>query len=65
MTELRDTGSARLSHDRETLLGMYELLLIQKMRFEQRVFFATSHDELIANRILQLAEECLQREESP
>src|ERR1700730_7133151 len=40
IAELRDTGSARLSYDRQTLLGMYELLLIQKLRFEQKEFFA-------------------------
>lgn len=63
VAELRETGSARLSYDRETLLGMYELLLIQKMRFEQKACFASAHDELIANSILQLAEEELQREQ--
>jgi hypothetical protein len=63
MAELRDTGSARLSHGRDVLLGMYELLLMQKVRFEQMDFFAFGHDDVIANRILQLAEERLQREQ--
>jgi hypothetical protein len=63
IAELRDTGSAQLSHDRQTLLGMYELLLIQKLRFEQKAFFESGHDDVIANRILQLAEERLQREQ--
>jgi hypothetical protein len=63
IAELRDNGSAQLSHDRQTLLGMYDLLLIQKMRFEQREFFASGHDDVIANRIAQLAEERLQREQ--
>lgn len=63
MTELRDTGSARLSYSRDILLGMYELLLIQKLRFEQREFFASGHDDVIANRILQLVEERLRREQ--
>ena len=63
IAELRDTGSAQLSHDRQTLLGMYELLLIQKIRFEQAAFFESGHDDVIANRILQLAEERIQREQ--
>src|SRR6266851_5727867 len=62
IAELRDTGSAQLSHDRQTLLGMYDLLLIQRIRFEQRAFYASGHDDVLANRILQLAEERLQRE---
>ena len=63
ITELRDTGSAQLSYDRQTLLGMYELLLIQKLRFEQWEFFASGHEDVIASRVLQLAEERLQREQ--
>jgi hypothetical protein len=64
IADLRDTGSAQLDYDRQTLLGMYELLLIEKMRHEQKSFFASAHDELIANRVLQLAEERLQWEAS-
>ena len=63
IAELRDTGSAQLSHDRQTLLGMYERLLLQKVRFEQKAFFDSGHDDVIANRILQLAEEQLQWEQ--
>ena len=63
IAELRDTGSAQLSHDRQTLLGMYDLLLIEKIRFEQKAFFASGHDDVIANRILQLAEERIRREQ--
>src|ERR1700690_1827911 len=63
VAELRAAGSAQLSHDRQTLLGMYDLLLVQKTRFEQKDFFASGHDEVIANRILQLAEERIQREQ--
>jgi hypothetical protein len=63
IAELRDTGSAQLSHDRQILLGMYDLLLIQKMRFEQKAFFDFGHDDVIANRIRQLAEERLRREQ--
>jgi hypothetical protein len=65
IAELRDTGSAQLSHDRQTLLGMYDLLLIQKLRFEQKAFFESGHDEVIANRILQLVEEQFRREHQP
>ena len=64
IAELRDGGSAHLGYDRQTLLGMYNLLLIQKTRHEQKEFFSSAHDEVIANRILQLAEERLQWEES-
>jgi hypothetical protein len=63
IAELRETGAARLSYDRQTLLGMYDLLLIQKMRFEQKEFLASGHDDMIANRILQLAEERIEREQ--
>jgi hypothetical protein len=63
IAELRETGSAQMAFDRPTLFGMYELLLIQKTRHEQSAFFASAHDEVIANRILQLVEERLQREQ--
>jgi len=63
--ELLEIGSAGLSDDRQTLLGMYELLLLQKLRFEQREFFASSHEDVIANHVTQLAEERLQREQQP
>jgi hypothetical protein len=64
IAELRDTGSARLNYDRPTLLNMYEQLLFQKMLHEQKEFIASGHDDVIANRILQLAEEKIQREAS-
>jgi hypothetical protein len=40
-----------------TLLGMFEILLVEKIWREQREFFATGPDDLIANRILQLVTE--------
>jgi hypothetical protein len=55
--ELRSNGSARLDYDRKTLLGMFEILLVEKIWREQREFFATGPDDLIANRILQLVTE--------
>jgi hypothetical protein len=61
---LRDAGSSQLDYDRPTLLGMFDFLLIQKTRHEQKEVFASAHDELIANRILELAEERLRWEES-
>jgi hypothetical protein len=64
IAELRETGSAPLNYDRQTLLGMYELLLIQQARHEQNAFYASGPDDVIANRVLQLAEERIQREES-
>jgi hypothetical protein len=62
--DLRDTGSAPLNYDRQTLLAMYEGLLIQKARHEQKAFYASGPDDVIANRVLQLAEECIRREVS-
>jgi hypothetical protein len=63
LTDLRETGSADLSHDRPTLLRMYDLLLIEKTRFEQKAFLESGHEDVIANRVLQLAEERLRREQ--
>jgi hypothetical protein len=63
LAALRDEGSANLDYDRQTLLAMYELLLAQKTRHEQRDFFASAHDDMIANRVLQLAEERIRREQ--
>ncbi len=60
---LRDNGSARLDYDRKTLLDMYEMLLVEKVWHDQREFFATGHEDMIANRILQLVEEKLQWEQ--
>lgn len=59
---LRDTGSADLSHDRTTLLEMYEMLLMRKVWREQKEFFATGHEDVIANRVLQLATEQIEAE---
>jgi hypothetical protein len=42
---------------------MYELLAIQAMRHEQKQFYESSHNDIIANRVLQLAEERIRREE--
>ncbi len=63
IAELRDTGSAPLDHDRQTLADMYELLLFQKILNEQKEFCETGPEDMIASRILQLAEEKIQRGE--
>jgi hypothetical protein len=55
--ELGRNGSAKLDYDRNTLLGMYEILLAEKITREQREFFASGPDDVIANRILQLVTE--------
>ena len=57
IAELRDTCSARLSFDRQTLLKIYELLLIQKIRRDQKGFYAAAYDDVIAESVLRLAEE--------
>ncbi len=62
LNELRQTGSARLDFDWQTLLSMYELLLAEKNRREQEAFYSADED-LIANRVLQLAEEQIRSEE--
>jgi hypothetical protein len=64
LADLRETGSADLSHDRQTLLRMYDLLLIEKTRFEQTAFLESGHDDVIANRVLQLADDRLRREQN-
>lgn len=62
VAEIRTNGSARLSYDRPTLLAMYELLLIQEIRFDQKEFFAFGHEDMIADRVAKLVDERLQRE---
>jgi hypothetical protein len=64
IAELREHGSARFDFDRKTLLGMYELLLTQKLRHSQKEFYESSPDDVIANRILQMADEKIRREET-
>jgi len=56
IAELRETGSALMAFDRPTLLKMYELLHIRQLRHDQREFYASGHDDVIANRVLQMAE---------
>ena len=63
IAELRDHGSARFDFDRNTLLEMYELLLTQKLRHSQKEFYDSAPDNVIANRVLQMADEKIQREE--
>lgn len=64
IAELRDHGSARFAFDRKTLLEMYELLLVHKTRFEQKDFYVFAQDDVIASRVLQLAEERIRWEET-
>jgi len=56
IAELRDTGSALMAFDRPTLLKMYELLHIRQLRHDQQEFYASGHDDVIANRVLLMAE---------
>ena len=62
IAELHTNTAPSLAQDRQTLLQMYELLLIQKARHEQEAFYLLAPDEVIANRILELAHEQIQRE---
>ena len=63
VAELRTYGSARFAFDRKTLLEMYERLLILKTRHEQKDFYVFAQDDVIANRVLQMAEERIRSEE--
>ena len=60
--ELRSKGDARLPEDRPTLLRFYDQLLLRQVRREQKNFYATAHDDLIANRALTLIDEELNAE---
>ncbi|MDR3560881.1 MAG: hypothetical protein P4N59_05510 [Negativicutes bacterium] len=62
IAELRDNGSADSSFDRKTLLQMYELLTIQKMRHEQNELYTAGHDDLIAQIVFQMAADKISRE---
>lgn len=60
--ELRNKGDALLPEDRPTLLRFYDRLLLRQIRREQKTFYATAHDDLIANRALTLIDEELNAE---
>ncbi len=62
ITKLRDEGSSDIFFDRETLLGMYEVLLTQEMRHMHKEFYESAHDDTIASRVLQLAHEKIELE---
>lgn len=64
IAEMHANEFARLSFARPTLLAMYELLLIQEIRFDQKEFFAFGDEDSIAERIVRLVDERLQREAS-
>lgn len=55
--------SASLSFDRETLLKMYDQLLLRQAHLKNREFYASCSDDLIANRIRQMVEEEINHEE--
>jgi len=62
IAELRDVGPTKLLYDRQTLFKIYELLLIQKTRFEQKALYECAGNDVIADHIRSLAEERIARE---
>ena len=62
IADLHVWGAAELPEDRQKLLQMYELLITQKMRHEQSAFYLLGNNTEIANLIMQLAYEQMQRE---
>ena len=63
IAELRKRGSAHLDFDRKILLEMYELLLTQKVRLANREFYDSAPNDVIANLVLQMAEQKIRHEE--
>lgn len=55
--QLVEKESARLDHDRDVLLTMYDRLQTRKHRREQKAFYLKATDDEIADRILALTEE--------
>jgi len=62
IADLRTKESVFLDYDRQTLLKMYEELLIQKTRHEQQAFYLIAPSDMIASNILRLAKEQMRRE---
>lgn len=63
IAELREHGSSRLDHDRKMLLEMYDLLLAQKVRRANKEFYDSAPNDIIANLVLQMADERIRHEE--
>jgi hypothetical protein len=61
--DFRDKEAARLPPDRATLLQFYDRLLQRKTRWEQRHFYATAPEDMIANLVAKLVEEEIDHEE--
>ena len=54
---LVEKGAAQLDRDRDVLLTMYDRLLTRKHRHEQKAFYLKATDDEIADRILALTDE--------
>ncbi len=54
---LVEKNPARLDHDRDVLLTMYDRLLTRNIRRDHEVFYKTAKAEDIADRILELTVE--------
>ncbi len=61
---LVDEGSAQLPDDRQTLLKFYDRLRQRQQRHQERHFYATGSDDMIAERVRQMVEEEITNEES-
>ena len=64
IAELREHGSAPLDFDRKTLLDVYDLLLAQKVRRANKEFYDSAPNDMIANLVVQMADERIRREEA-
>jgi hypothetical protein len=61
--DLRDKEAARLPPDRAGLLQLYDRLLQRRTRWEQRHFYATAPEDMIAAQVAKLVEEEIDHEE--
>jgi hypothetical protein len=55
--DLLDEESAVLPSDHDGLLQMYDRLLVRKIRRQQRQFYVTGNEAVLADQILSLVEE--------
>lgn len=61
---LAKNGSAQLDHDRDVLLTMYDRLQTRKIRREQKLFYQKANADEIADKILELTTEEIEKDEA-
>lgn len=61
---LAEKESARLDHDRDVLLTMYDRLQTRKTRREQKAFYQKASADEIADKVLELTTEEIEKDRS-